>query len=336
MKLVTYRTNGNDFFGIIHPDDERFLINIKEAVTSTGASLGLAATRTLDSFCSVQQFIEGGPEILQYARDLISKIRIDSPLVLPLSTIQIRAPIPTPVQFRDCLLFEQHLINSFAALRKTLAAQAPDPEAAMKEYDERRLYHVPEIWYQLPVYYKANRFSFIGPNQDIIWPSYSNRLDYELEYAAVLSKSVKNATLEEAEDAIFGYTIFNDVSARDTQAREMQAQLGPSKGKDFDTGNVIGPCIVTKDAFDPSNSAMYARINGETVSEGNTGSAYWDFPQVISHASQCETLMAGEFFGSGTVGGGCALENGRFLQPGDTIELEVAGIGILRNKVVRR
>jgi len=335
VKLVTYRAKGKDHLGVLHPDDEQFLIDIRAAVNATGLNRSVGTSIEPTAFVSVQQFIEAGSEALEVTREIVGNTGIRSPWVSPLSSVELLAPIPAPIQFRDCLLFEEHLINSFAALRKALAAQTPEPEVALREYDEKRVYHVPSVWYEIPVYYKVNRFSFIGPDQDIIWPSYSKQLDYELEYAVVLSKTVKNVSEEEAKEAIFGYTIFNDISARDTQAREMQAQLGPSKGKDFDTGNVIGPCIVTKDAFNPQDSVMRAKINGKTVCEGNTGSAYWSFPQVISHASQCETLMAGEFFGSGTVGGGCALENGNFLKNGDIIELEVAGIGILRNRVVR-
>lgn len=322
--------------GILYPTDDNLVIDILSYMSRHHFNKSHLGQTLPVAFHSLQNYIEAGEDVHELTRTVISEIAIESPDVFPLSSLTLRAPIPVPVQFRDCLLFEEHLKNSFAALRKTLAAQASDPESALEEFNRRRLYHVPEVWYEIPVYYKVNRFSFIGPNQDIEWPNYSNRLDYELEYAVVLGKRVKNATLEQAADAIFGYTIFNDISARDTQAKEMQAQLGPSKGKDFDTGNIIGPCIVTKDEFDPSNATMLARINGEEVCRGNTGSAYWSFPQVIKHASHSETLMPGEFFGSGTVGGGCALENGRFLQPGDEIEFEVSGIGLLKNRVIRR
>ncbi len=114
----------------------------------------------------------------------------------------------------------------------------------------------------------------------------------------------------------------------------MQGQLGPTKGKDFDTGNVIGPCIVTADSIDPYNCQMIARINGEEVSRGNTSTISRSFANVISYMSNSETLVPGEFIGSGTVGGGCGLEIGRFLEIGDVIELEVEGIGVLTNKII--
>lgn len=335
MKFVTFRARGGpDQLGMLHPGDETRIIDMRKEAERRGMALG--GTGLTPGFAdSLQGFIEAGERALAAAREIADSTAVMASSVLPAAEVTLRAPIPQPVQFRDCLLFEEHLLNSFAALRKTLADQSPDPEKALREFEERGLYRVPQVWYEVPVYYKVNRFSFIGPGDDIVWPSYTERLDYELEYACLLSRRLKDASPEEAADAIFGYTIFNDVSARDVQSREMQAQLGPSKGKDFDTGNIIGPCVVTRDAFDPGNARMTARINGQTVCEGNTGSAHWSFPRVIAHASRSETLMPGEFFGSGTVGGGCALENGRFLQPDDLIEFEVEGIGILRNRVVR-
>ena len=245
-----------------------------------------------------------------------------------------RSPVPQPPQVRDCLLFEEHLQNSYDALRKTRAEMEPDPEAALNQYKEKGLFRIPEVWYELPVYYKANRNSVIGHNEDIIKPKYTNKLDFELEFGCYLNSRVKDINEEEAERAIFGYSIFNDISARDIQSKEMQGQLGPTKGKDFDTGNVIGPCIVTADSIDPYNCQMIARINGDEVSRGNTSTISRSFANVVSYMSNSETLVPGEFIGSGTVGGGCGLEIGRFLEIGDVIELEVEGIGVLTNKII--
>lgn len=334
MKFVTFTHDSDCRLGLLYPKDETLVIDLRRAAVGL---LNAQKTSAGDdsALCSMQGFIEAGERGLDIAREVADSAGAQDPWVVELATTNLRAPIPQPVQFRDCLLFEEHLVNSFAGLRKARADQMPDPAAALREFEEKGLYQVPKVWYQFPLYYKVNRFSFIGPNQDIEWPSYSELLDYELEYACVLSEQLKNASPEDAERAIFGYTIYNDVSARDTQSREMEGLLGPSKGKDFDTGNVIGPCIVTKDAFNPADSRMIARINGSVVCEGNTGSARWSFPEVIVHASRSETLMPGEFFGSGTVGGGCGLETGKFLSPGDVIELEVEGIGVLANRVVR-
>jgi 2-keto-4-pentenoate hydratase/2-oxohepta-3-ene-1,7-dioic acid hydratase in catechol pathway len=141
---------------------------------------------------------------------------------------------------------------------------------------------------------------------------------------------------EKAREHIFGYTIFNDISARDAQAVEMGGMLGPAKGKDFDTGNVMGPCLVTVDELpDPYNLSMVARVNGEEWGRGNSRDMYWKFEDVIAHISRSETLYPGEFFGSGTVGNGCGLEQMRYLKPGDVVELEVEGIGLLRTRITQ-
>jgi 2-keto-4-pentenoate hydratase/2-oxohepta-3-ene-1,7-dioic acid hydratase in catechol pathway len=168
--------------------------------------------------------------------------------------------------------------------------------------------------------------------------------DWELECGIFLCKQGRDIPPEQARDYIGGYTIFNDLSARDLQAREMGGRLGPAKGKDFDGGNAIGPALVTPDEVsDPYNLVMRARINGEEVSYGHTKGMYWTFEQ-IAYVSQSETLYPGEFFGSGTgtvrESGKdrrcCGLEMGRFLKPGDTIELEVERLGTLTNYIVRQ
>ena len=194
----------------------------------------------------------------------------------------------------------------------------------------------PKCGIEQPIYYKANRFSFIGHETDVVWPAYSQWMDYELELACVIGKTGKDIAKEKAMEHIFGFTIFNDFSARDAQIAEMAAQLGPAKGKDFDTGNALGPWIVTLDEIgDPHALAMDARVNGERWGGGNSGQMHHKWPAVLAHISASETLYAGEVIGSGTVGTGCGLEIGRQLQHGDVVELEIEKIGVLRNKVVR-
>ncbi len=225
--------------------------------------------------------------------------------------VRLKAPLPRPASLRDFLAFEEHARAGFA----------------------RRNEPIPDVWYKMPVYYKGNPRSILGPDEDVHWPSYTERLDYELELGCVIGRRGRNVTLEEASGCIAGYTVMNDWSARDIQQLEMQGRLGPAKGKDF--GTSIGPCLVTPDELDPRNLRMTARINGAVWSDGNSGSSHWTFPQMIVHVSQDETIHPGDLFGSGTVGGGCGLELDRWIRPGDVVELEIEGIGVLRNRVVR-
>ena len=159
-------------------------------------------------------------------------------------------------------------------------------------------------------------------------------MDYELEIGMVLGRTGVKISREQAGEYIFGYTIFNDLSARDTQLLEMEGQLGPTQGKDFDGGNVFGPCIVTADEFSPDDARMTVRVNGEVRSEGRSGDMMYSFEDLIAYISRDETLYAGEILGSGTVGGGCGLEAGKLLESGDVVELEIEGIGSLRNRII--
>lgn len=227
-------------------------------------------------------------------------------LTFSMEEVKLKAPVPRPNSIRDYLAFEGH------------ASLSGQRELA-------------EVWYQMPVCYKGNPDTVIGPEDVIPWPSYTDRLDYELEYGIYIGKKGKNIPREQAIEYIAGYTIFNDVSARDIQSLEMTARLGPAKGKDF--CSVMGPCLVTPDEINPSNLRMIARVNGEVWSEGNSGTSYWTWAHIIEFASWEETLQPGDFLGSGTVEKGCGIELNRWLQPGDVIELEVEGIGILRNRV---
>ncbi len=229
--------------------------------------------------------------------------------------IKLLAPVPRPNTLRDFSTFEQH------QRRVTRAKGTAE---------------VPSVWYELPVYWKANPENVIGPEVDVIWPAYSEQLDFELEFGVFIGRQGRDIPKERAHEYIAGYTIFNDISARDRQARETVMTFGPAKGKDFDTGKVLGPCLVTPDEFGAGDHRMTARINGELWSASWTSEMHWSFADLIAYISQAETLMPGDFLGSGACGTGCGLELDRWIQSGDVIELEVEGIGTLRNRVVRK
>jgi len=226
--------------------------------------------------------------------------------------VRLLAPVPVPPQMRDFLCFEKHLVQAFQAI-----GRAP-----------------PQAWYERPLFYHPSRFSVCGTETDVPWPAYCEKLDFELEFGCYIGRPGKDIAKERAREHIFGYTIFNDFSARDEQTKDMAGGLGPGKGKDFDNGNAMGPCLVTADEIgDPYRLEMKVRVNGEEWGHGNSRDMHWKFEDCIAHASRSETLHSGEFFGSGTVGNGCGLESHRFLKRGDVVELEVEGIGILRNRV---
>jgi fumarylacetoacetate (FAA) hydrolase len=183
---------------------------------------------------------------------------------------------------------------------------------------------VPPEWYEIPVFYFSNPGAIYGPGDEIPIPPDTKELDYELEVAAIIG----------SESRIGGFTIMNDWSARDLQRVEMRVGLGPSKGKDFAT--TLGPIVVTPDEFDGSSATMVARVNGEERSRGQLGDMYHSWDAIVTHAARNTRLLPGEVIGSGTVGTGCILEHGdgRWLQHGDVVELEVDGIGVLRSIVV--
>jgi len=222
-----------------------------------------------------------------------------------LEDVRLLAPVPRPPSVRDAYAFEEHIKN---AARVTGRPGVPDE------------------WYELPVFYFSNPAAIYGPDDEIPFPAGSNELDYELEVAAVIG----------ADGAIGGFTIMNDWSARDLQRREMKVGLGPAKGKDFATS--LGPVIVTPDELGDLRLEMVARVNGEERSRGNLGDMYHSWDAILERASANTQLVPGDVIGSGTCGTGCILEHGdgRWLQPGDVVELEVDGIGVLRNRVGKK
>lgn len=324
MKLVTFvgPDAGANRIGALIDGDTR-IVDLAAADADPAAPFG----RMLD-------LIEAGDDGLARAYAAIDAAP-DAAIRLRSETV-LRTPVPDPPQIRDFLCFEEHLIDAFAMLRRKRAEAEPDPEEAMRRYDAQGLYRVPPVWYDVPLYYKPSRFGVIGTDEDVIWPPFSNMLDYEMEFGAWIGRKARDVSPEQAKALIFGYSIFNDISARDTQSVEMSGGLGPGKGKGFETGQVIGPCIVTADEFAPYAAEMIVRINGAERSRGKSGSMHWKFEDCIAHAAKSETLYPGEFFCSGTVGGGCGLEHDLYLNDGDVVELEVTGIGTLRNRIVKR
>src|SRR6202142_3189685 len=327
MRLVTFVASAEEQRLGVLVDDDATVIDLQSA--NVAAHGGPRA-----ELASVLALIEAGDEALQLARSLQEGAPAHARIAR--NEVKLCAPIQPPPQMRDFLCFELHLRQCFESARRFRARRSPDPEAAIRAMDTSADDRALETFNRQPIYYKANRFAVIGTDEDVIWPSFSKALDFELEFGCYIGRKTKDVEREAARKPIVGYTIFNDISARDAQALEMPGMLGPAKSKDFDTANVMGPCLVTADEIeDPYNLTMIARVNGEEWGRGNSRDMRWKFEDIVEHISRSETLYPGEFLGSGTVGNGCGFEQMRYLKADDIIELEVERIGVLRSRVVR-
>lgn len=217
-------------------------------------------------------------------------------------------PASDPPMLRDGLTFKKHITNFFTRMKKDLTP------AMLK----------------IPGFAKNSPAMVIGHEAEVRWPGYINQMDYELELGYVIGRRGGNLRPEIARDYLFGITIYNDFSGRDLQANELPILMGATKSKDFAHG--IGPWITTLDEFDRlDNISMEVRVNGETWGKGNSSGTLWTPEELISYVSLGEMIQPGDVIGSGTMGGGSALELGRQLSPGDVVELEVGGVGVLRN-----
>jgi fumarylacetoacetate (FAA) hydrolase len=268
----------------------------------------------------------GYPTVLELLHDPrgLAKAREVTGKEYTLFEIVLLSPILEPPSIRDFYAFEQHV--------KAVRAK-------------RGLEMIPE-WYEIPTFYFTNNSEIYGHDEPVPYPIGSKELDIELEIASVIGREGKDIPVEEAANYIAGYTIMNDWSARDFQRKDMKLNLGPGKGKDFATS--LGPWLVTPDELaslrigtgtsERYNMTMLARVNGREISRGNFNQIYYSFPQMIAWASRNARLRIGDVLGSGTVGTGCLLELGTEIHPwfqrGDVIELEIEGIGVVRNRII--
>jgi len=256
---------------------------------------------------STRLLIEEGPEMWAEAA-AVARHAGDQHVIA--EDVRLLCPLDRVASIRDFLAFEDHV----------------------KRGAERRGTDVPPYWYEAPVYYKGNHRSLLGPEDECRWPAYTARLDFELELAMVVGRRGRDVTAQDAAGHIFGFTVFNDFSARDVQAREMSAWLGPGKGKDF--ANAFGPCVVTTDEVgDEPDLEMICRVNGDEWGRGRSSDMHWSWSDFVVHVSRDEDIYPGDVYGSGTPGGCCGLDVGRSLQSGDVVELEIEKIGVLRNRV---
>jgi 2-keto-4-pentenoate hydratase/2-oxohepta-3-ene-1,7-dioic acid hydratase in catechol pathway len=338
MRLVTFRHLGLEEIGALADSDSK-IIRLQAAER-------LRIGEPNPHFHSMLAFLQGASESRDAAQRAFEFALSQRPegIIVDRASVELLSPVPRPESIREFMVFEQHVVNCTRrfGIPRWLAALDRSVE---KTFGRKATlaYRAMQPWYERPVYYKGNRMNVIGDGASVTIPRYTKKFDWELEFGIFLCRKGRDIPKEKARDFIGGFTVFNDFSARDIQAREMGGRLGPAKGKDFDGGNAIGPALVTPDEIpDPYHLAMKARINGQEASYGHTSGMRWTFEDLIAYASQDETLYPGEFFGSGTgtvpESGAdrccCGLEMGRFLKAGDTVELEVERIGKLTNYVL--
>lgn len=265
---------------------------------------------TVASLTSTLSLIAAGPErwaeVAEVARDARSSPRLRAD---PRGESWL-CPLDRAASLKDFLAFESHVEKGAA----------------------RRHSPVPQYWYEAPVYYKGNPRALLGPGGEVTWPRYARRMDFELELAMIIGIEGRDVPAADAARHIFGFTIFNDFSARDVQSKEMSAWLGPARAKDF--ANALGPCIVTADEVGPEpDLLMSCRVNGQEWGRARSSEARWRWADMVAHVSECEDVYPGDVYGSGTPGGCCGLDLGRELQPGDVVDLEIERIGVLTNRI---
>ena len=326
MKLVSYTVKKKDRIGIYNAGK---VYDLQESAHGLGIKLP----------SSMRKFLKGEVETIELAKQVNVAI-IDDKITSNIEdqNLKLLAPIPNPTSCRDAYAFRQHVATA------------------------RRNRNVPMIpeFDQFPIFYFTNHNAIIGEGDVKLESDHFLKLDFELEAAIVIGKKGKNISAKDADSYIAGYMIMNDISARVLQMEEMKLNLGPAKGKDFATA--IGPWFVTPDELeqyristDTGNKydlRMTAKHNGKLISDGNMSDMNWTFAEIIERASYGVELFPGDVIGSGTVGTGCYLElNGTWtlqakeqgkdftpiwIEDGDTMELEITGLGVLKNRFIKR
>lgn len=281
------------------------------SVGADGRVLDVGAV-VADAPADLVDLAEAAPAEQDRVTDLVREAGEDGPGWSAVEQVRYAAPLRAPNSLRDFLAFRDHVERGAA----------------------RRGSPVPEAWDRIPVFYKGNRRSVVGPDEVVRWPSYTDRMDFECEVAAVVGRRGRDLAAEDALEHVLGFTIMDDWSARDVQRDEMACWLGPAKAKDFATS--LGPWVVTPDEWDPEQPhAMEVLVDGETWSTGTTAGRRWTFAEMLAWASRDEDLWPTDVLGSGTYGGGCGLDLDRWLPEDCTVTLRVEGLGELTNRVVR-
>lgn len=326
MKLISYKRSKDDLAkirtGLVLPNEIHFIDLLKG---NEKLNLNMSA-----ELSSMQALIESGDAGLEAIKKIEQWSLENESQLEALADIFLCAPLPMPVKFRAFSVYEKHLLQSIDSLvRNQMGAFAYRVNKLLK------FIKPPKQFYETPVYYKGSNTSFIGPSDDVIPPTFKEpMLDYECELGIILSKNGMDIAKENAMDYIFGYTVFNDMSARKRLLPEFRGVTGPLKGKDFQTGNIMGPWIVTRDEIpDPNELELRVSINDSLKGVGLISDMHHSISDMIVFASEGEMLVAGEFFGTGAPADCTGIEHWEFLNSGDVMTLEISKVGKLQNKI---
>lgn len=326
MKFASFMHDGRVRLGVLTRDQNQIL-DLQAAASALGGE-------SPPAFASLLTLIEAGPAGLDSARVLLEAAEDQPPpaALHRLASLRFAPPLQPP-RLLCFSVYEGHMKQAFGAVLEMKAGKGV--AATLKALG--LLKKMPKRFYQRPIYYKGNNLSVSAHEQDVIWPRWTRMLDYEMELGVVLGKRGKNIAANDAMSYVWGYTCFNDFSARDKMMEEIPwGGVGPIKGKDFDTGNALGPWVVTADEIpDPYDLKIQVRVNGELRGASSTAGMSHPISRMIEVASDEELVVPGEVFGTGAATNGCGIEFLRFLEPDDVVEVEIERIGVLRNRVVK-
>jgi len=238
---------------------------------------------------------------------------LEQRLVYSAKDVRLRCPIE-PASLRDVPAFRSHVLAGLDAI-------------GLKSHQARELS-------KFPAYYRGDATTVVGPVDDVVAPSYADALDFEAEIAVVVSRTARDLSVADAQRCVGGYLIFNDVSIRSRQMEEMKTLIGPGKGKDFHTGNVLGPAVLIDPHLDLDALTFEVRVDGEAWAGGPVGKMEWSLAYIISHLSAGQFVRSGDVIGTGTFPKGCGLELGRYPKFGSLVEIEVPPLGCISNRFV--
>ncbi len=325
MRLVTFREGaGADRVGVLIEDDSILdLQSASEAVNS----------RPLEHFQSMLHLIKGGDKALDAVRAL--KRAAPEKAIRRPHAITLRPPIPAPPRARITFLFESHLPRALTGFAEMASRSASDPQKAFEIADAYWQQTVPshEAYKRDNIAGLIDRLLYSASDEKVVWPAFSQWICYELEVIAVIADTIANASVAEAKRKIFGYSLLNDMSARDTQFLGM-ALGGGLRGKDFNGSYPCGPCIATADEFDVYKMKVTLKVNDTVWAHGDMSKVDKTFEEVIAASSALKPWVPGETLTCSTVGGCCGLESRRSGSRGNVVELIGEGIGTLRTYIV--